>query len=200
MRITLFVNGHERSFSEDALTKIVSEYLSTKESTDEKEKNRIEGKWISVNFTEINEDLFKHARGNQRQEETRRTINEAIAIAKKNEKYRNFEIQIPEKRWKAKSFREMKDFAKRQNSRVANWIEVALWWATQIKTENDWHRMCDVEEDAEWYKVVEWKNTLAYIGNCTSDGGRVPMTEVFECGYLNRIQICDSVPILVKQK
>ena len=200
MRITLFINGHEMFFSEEALTKIVSEYFSAKEVSHEKEKNRIEGKWISVNFTEINEELFKHARGNQRQEETRRTINEAIAIAKKNEKYRNFEIQIPEKRWKAKSFREMKDFAKKQNSRVANWIEVALWWATQIKNESDWHKLCDIEEDAEWYKVVEWKNTLAYIGNCTSNGGRAPMTEVFECGYLNRIQICDSVPILVKRK
>ena len=44
MRITLFVNGHEMSFSEDALTKIVSEYLSTKEAKHEKEKNRIEMK------------------------------------------------------------------------------------------------------------------------------------------------------------
>ena len=200
MRITLFVNGHEMSFSEEALIKIVSEYFLAKEVSHEKEKNRIEGRWHSVSLNEINEDFFKHPRESQRQEETRKTINEAIAIAKKDGKYRNFEIQIPEKRWKSKTLSEMKDYAKKQKLHVANWIEVALWWATQIKNESDWHKLCDIEEDAEWYKVVEWKNTLAYIGNCTSNGGRAPMTEVFECGYLNRIQICDSVPILVKRK
>ena len=130
--------------------------------------------------------------------ETRKIIEEAIEIANRNQQYRNFEIQIPEKKWKTKSFREMRELARKQKSHIGNWVEVALWWATQIQKEEDWEYMCNDVENTEWYKVADWKHTLAYVGNCTSNSGKASATEVYECSYLHRIQICDAVPYLVR--
>ena len=199
MKITLLINGREMSFSGEALTKIVESYILEKEHPQKNTRERIEGRWFLVNLSKINEEMFVGQRENPQQEETRKLIADALSIMKRNEQYREFEIQIPEKKWKTKSFRDMREFAKKHNSHVADWIEVALYWATQIQKEEDWHKMCNSAEDGEWYKVAEWKHTLAYIGNCTSNGGKSPTTEIFECGYLQRIQICDAVPFLVRK-
>lgn len=198
MKITLLVHGHEKTFSEGELTKILEEFFSKEESSRKKEVIRIEGKWITVNLSAIKQEMFKAPRKDIKQEETRKIIEEAIEIANRNQQYRNFEIQIPEKKWKTKSFREMRELARKQKSHIGNWVEVALWWATQIQKEEDWEYMCNDVENTEWYKVADWKHTLAYVGNCTSNSGKASATEVYECSYLHRIQICDAVPYLVR--
>ena len=197
MKVTLMIDGRERSFTEGELTRIVEEYCK-KEGTESVRKKTTVGSWLVVNFTTINTKMFETPRKEAKQEEIRLLILEAIEIAKRNENFQNFEIQVLEKKWKSKSYREFKDIARKNEAHIATWVEVALWWATQIQAEQDWEKLCNEKEDCEWYKLAEWKNTLAYIGNCTSSNGKAPATEIFECGFLNRIQICDAVPFLVK--
>ena len=200
MKVTLLVNGREMTFSEDELVQIVEEHLEKRKELKGNVDTKIEGKWFQVDLTQIKRELFQQARRDEKQEETRLLIQEALEKADQDSQYAMFEIKIQEKYWKTKSYREMRDIAYKQGAHIADWVEIALWWAQRIKKEEDWSKLCNEIENSKWYKIVVWHNTLAYVGNCTMEHGNSSETEVFECSQLHRIQICDAVPVIVRKK
>ena len=117
-----------------------------------------EGILFEVNLSTIDLDLFEWSRRELNQENIRQLILDAFTEALNNPKYaKPFKTFIPEKTWKVKSIKELKKVAEDLGGRVANWVEQALEWAQKISNGEPWEVICNLRDDADWSRLVEWK-------------------------------------------
>ena len=120
MKVTLLVNGREQTFTEEELVQILEEYFSS-EKFFEEAKVSTENQWIDVTPEIINQKVFEKKRSDIVQEKTRILILEALEVMKKEPKYREaFQIMMPSKGWKVKTFREMNLFAHQKGGHITN--------------------------------------------------------------------------------
>lgn len=204
MKVTLLVNGREMTFSEDELVQIVEEHFSSENSSKEELKETqvsTENQWIDVNPELINQKVFEKKRSDIVQERTRLLILEALEAMKKEPKYREaFQIMMPSKGWKVKTFREMNLFAHQKGGHITNWIELALYWAQKLSNGESWESLCNKPDTANWNRIVVWKDGVALVGGSVKEKSRSSAVEADVFDYLMNIPICDAVPSITRKK
>ena len=203
MKVTLQVNGRERTFSEQELVAIVEKHFANQATSEEKTKvaqKPTEGEWFQVNPGAINQELFQTKRNNKRQEETRQLILEAFAKVKENpEKYgKPFKTMMPEKTWSYKMVGELKELAKSLGNHNADWVEQALEWAQRIQNGETWEEICNEPDTANWYRLVVWKDGYArLVGGSRKHDNNIPASDVNYINYSSSIKFYDTVPLVV---
>ena len=203
MKVTLKVNGREQTFSEEELVQILEEYFRNKNSENLKKKEvlSVENQWINVNPCTINPRLFEKQRENPKQEETRKIIVDALETMKKDQQYQKaFQIYIPNKTWKAKTFKEMEILAHKDGGHITNWVELALEWAQRLTNGESWESLCNDPDIANWNRIVIWKDGIALVGGSTKEKSMISATEVDVFEYLRYTPICDAVPSITRTK
>ena len=203
MKVTLLVNGREMTFSEDELVQIVEEHFSSENSSKEELKETkvsTENQWIDVNPETINQKVFEKKRSDVVQERTRMLILEALEKMKKESRYREpFQIMVPSKNWKMKTFREMNSFAHQKGGHITDWIELALQWAQRLSDGESWESLCNKPDTANWNRIVVWKDGVALVGGSVNERSRYSAVEADVFDYLMNIPICEAVPSITRK-
>ena len=191
--ITLQVNGRKLHFKKKVLLEAIVEKLFSMEEI-KKIAHPVpptKNEWFQVFPIEIDPNLFKDKREDERQEEARLIILEALEELKKYpEKYgMPFETIVQDKayHWEKElvtynrpsratapiKTREwltikisMKDFIKRhlwgKESFVINWVQQALEWAQRISNGESWEDVCNKSTDFNYDRMIIWKNEEEY--------------------------------------
>lgn len=221
-KITLLVNGREKSFSEKELIKklekleeLESKAESVQKSTEvtqktneEKSRNTVEiaqkpteGKCFEVNPISINQNLFQKKRKDARQEATRQLIIEAFAEMKANPtRYaKSFKTMIPIKTWEGyKTVSELKEIACSLGDHMANWVEQALEWAQRLANGETWTVICNDPDTAKWYRLIVWKNGYAKIvGGASEFHDFLPASDVHNIDFSSDVILDYTVPSVV---
>jgi len=161
MEVTLTVHGRERTFSEQELKSILEKYFSS-EATENVTTAKVptEDQWFEVNPLGIDQTLFKNKREDGTQEDTRKLILEAFAELKSNpKKYgKKFKTMMPKKKWSSKTGGELKELASKLGDHNADWVEQALEWAQRIINGESWEAICNEYDNANFHRLVVWKN------------------------------------------
>lgn len=166
------VHGREMKFSKEELLSILEQHYDTEITVPATSVNALNiptvGKWFEVNPQAINERLFQAKRNDERQEQTRKLILEALENVKNNpEKYgKKFKTLIPEKTWESKKIAELTELAYELGDHNADWVEQALEWAQRICNGESWRKVCNNFDTIYWCRIVIWKN-----GNARRIGG-----------------------------
>lgn len=205
MKVTLQVNGQEMTFSEQELTAIVEEHFSTKTTKKaiKAAEKPVEGKRFDVNPLAIDQKLFEKKREDSRQETTRKLIQEAFTMVKKNpEKYaKPFQTLMPEKTWESKILEEFKKLAESLGDCIADWVHQALEWAQRIANGESWEAICNEADTATWYRLVVWKNGYTrLVGGSRENCNCSPASDVGSDGCNSYDSIYHSVPLVVLYK
>lgn len=165
-----------------------------------REMQTIECKCFTVSHMTINYSLFQQVRDDYEQEKTRRTIVRAFEEVKNNpSKYtKPFTIIIPKKTWSEKTVWELQELAQDIGDHVADWIEQALEWAQRITNGETWKSICNMPDDAKWYRLVIWKNGyVRIVGGSTEHNNPNPASDV-GCDDCNMGDVlANSVPCVV---
>lgn len=210
MKVTLQVDGKEKTFSEDELVSIVKEYLAQKQAATHGEETPIqrpmrptEGVPFEVNPLVIDRTPFQEGRKDQMQEETRQLILKAFAMVDENPtRYGNpFKTLMPEKTWDEKTYDELRKLATDLGDHMADWVELALVWAQQIYNGEPWKNLCDSSDLAKWFRLVDWGNgCYGIVGGARRAGCPAPATIVL-CKDRDRVRKTQSaVPLVVLYK
>lgn len=161
MKITLPVNGQERTFSESELIAILEDYFELGVP--------IEGKWFKVDPAKIDRRLFSKKRPDSQQEKIRKFIKEAFKEVESNpEMYADpFEIMVPEKTWEGRATGgKFEKIASSFCGHIADKIEFYLGVAQRIANGETWEHLCNARDTANWYRVITWKKGyLRYVGD-----------------------------------
>ncbi len=166
-RITLVVDGEEKTFSEEELASIVKEHLaqnkvaiSSEGKPIERPMHPTEGVPFEVNPSEIDRNLFQEKREDSRQEWTRQLILEAFTKMDEDPtRYgKPFKTLMPEKTYEGKPVSELIKLANKLGDHIADWVEQALEWAQRISNGETWEDICDNQDTANWRRLVKWKN------------------------------------------
>ena len=165
MKVTLNVNGQEKTFSEQELVEILETFFQNETGTNREKatemlvKTPTEGEWFEVNPQAINQSLFQKERIDENQEKTRQLILEAFEEVKKApEKYGQFKTMMPKKEWSSATIAELQEYAKRIGDNMADWVEQAMEWAQCIANGESWENVCNVPDVANWYRLIIWKD------------------------------------------
>lgn len=198
MRVTLTINGEEKTFSKHELVTILEEYFQNTTITHVPTEN----KWFKVNPETINRELFQEAREDKQQEENRQLILEAfVEIDMDPEKYgRKFETLFPQKTWEgAETVASLKELACKLGERNADWVEQALEWAQRITNGEPWEAICNTDDSAQYYRMVIWKNGNARaIGGSSANGFKFPAGYVYYDDYYHSDRINNTVPLAIR--
>lgn len=222
MKVTLQVNGRERSFSEEELVtkleeleKLKSKAESVQQSTEvtqkaNEEKSRstfevaetpTEGKCFEVNPISINQNLFQKKGKDARQEATRQLILEAFDEWKANPtRYaKSFKTMIPIKTWeRGKTVSELKEIACSLGDHMADWVEQALEWAQRIANGETWEAICNDPDTAKLYRLIVWKNGYhKLVGGASEQHDDNPASDVSLYDYHSNSRLYYSVPSVV---
>lgn len=184
MKVTLQVDGKEKTFSEDELASIVKEYLEQKQAATHGEETPIqrpmrptEGVPFEVNPLDIDRNLFQEKRKDSRQEWTRQLILEAFTKMDEDPtRYgKPFKTLMPEKTWRWKYVSDLIELAKNLGDHDADWVEQALEWAQRISNGETWEDICNNPDTANWYRLVKWKNGYyRLVGGSRKGNGSLP--------------------------
>ena len=166
MKVTLNVNGQEKTFSEQELVEILETFFQNETGTNRENatemlvKTPTEGEWFEVNIQTINQELFKDKRADRDQEKTRQLILEAFEEVKKDpEKYgRKFRTMMPKKTWNVLTVDGLKLLARTFDGNMADWVEQSLEWAQRIDNGESWENVCNEPDTANWYRLIIWKD------------------------------------------
>lgn len=163
------------------------------EVTSEKEEG------FRVNPFAISMNLFKEARLDSSQEETRKLILEAFEELKKNSRYaKSFKVIIPDKRWESKTTGELKELASEIGSHHQDWVELAFEWAQRIANGESWEDICNEADKSMWYRTVIWKNGFVrIIGGATKNGKENPASHIDFFDFHDDQTLYSSVPSVV---
>ena len=163
MKITLPVDGVEKTFSEEELIAILEKHFSTGTTQEAEEHSSrptrpTEGVPFEVNPLEIDRGIFQEKRKNRQQENTRQMILEAFANVDKYPKLcgRPFKTLMPKKTWDWESVRKLRERAFNLGGHMANRVEQALEWAQRITNGETWEDICNKPDTANWYRLIHW--------------------------------------------
>ena len=206
-RITLVVDGEEKTFSEEELASIVKKHLaqnkvaiSSEEKPIERPMHPTEGVPFEVNPF-IDRNLFQEKREDRRQEWTRQLILEAFAMVDENpKKYgKPFKTLMPEKTWQSwKKVGELIDIAYKLGNHEADWVEQALEWAQRIFNGETWEDICNNPDTANWYRLVKWKNGYyRLVGGSRGPNIVTPASHVISNDFGSSFGILYTVPLVV---
>lgn len=203
MKVTLQVHGRERTFSEEYLRAILEKYFPSettpKTPTAKVVQKPTEDAWFEIKPQAIDQKLFEKKREDNRQEATRNLILEAFTEMKDNpEKYgKNFKTMMPKKTWNYKTVEELKELASKLGNHNANWVEQAFEWAQRIANGESWKNICNANDTANCYRLVEWKDGYhRLVGGSVNDkdkpASNVGDTECFRLDFL-----LNAIPLVV---
>ena len=185
-KMTLLVNGREKTFTERELRFILENYFPS-EITKQISRERIakvptEDKWFEVNPLEINQELFQEKRKDKTQENTRQNILKAFDELNRNpQKYgKKFMTMLPKKSWESdKNILELKDLAWKMGDHMSDIIEKFLEWAQRISNGESWEEVCNKIDSAKWFGAVTLQNgNVTRVGNSTSTREQYPASHV----------------------
>lgn len=208
--ITLTVHGRERTFSEKELVALLEKHFSN-EAIEQVSKNAervgtanvaqvpTEGEWFEVNPKAIDQSLFEKERDDTEQEETRQLIVEAFREVKNKPKYeKKFKIMMPKKDWASKNVEELKQLACDFGDHNADWVELALELAQRIYNGESWEAVCDEPDEANWYRLVVWKNCyVRMVGGSRVCHNNFPSSGVRNYDCKSNCIFCNTVPLVV---
>lgn len=119
------------------------------------------------------------------------------------EKYaKEFYTMFPEKTWETLEWdmaKELEKLAERLGHHMTNWIELSLEWAQRISNGESWEYVCNKADDANWYRLVRWKNGYyRRVGGARKsyDSG-APASGVYYKDYLPESCFKHAVPSVV---
>lgn len=195
MKITLQINGQERSYSEEELISKLNELEEIKSKsrinlrTIEVAQKPTVGKCFSVDPNSIDQDLFTEERTDIVFEESVR-----LQILKAFEEVRNnpqryskkFKTFIPEKKWGGRTVRELKEMAIEKGGTLTDIVDQRLEWAQRIQNGESWYEVCRMQDPIEWCRLVaSGKDSYEYMV-----GGMSRQSTFYTDTFINN---CESI-------
>ena len=211
MKITLLVNGQERTFSEEELTTILNEYF--KQGKYFKIDATHIDRWFEINPKSIDRKLFILKRSNEGEEKLRQLILEAFKEVDKNPKYNiPFKTIYPVMRWVGTptmsggiAMPTIEEYEKIVENiggdHMADWVEQALEWAQRISDGEEWIYLCYGTDSADWCRLVKWKNgETRLVGGASKSKFRwtYPPCHISSYNYSNNTEFGEVVPLIVE--
>ena len=137
--------------------------LQVANTTQQEEKSivkPIEGVHFDINPLAIERSLFEKAREDPEQEETRKSILNALKMVdERPDKYGK-----PFKTLRIKAlgtwgnFESLRKMAIKKGHHMADGVETALELAQRIANGESWECICNEPDDASWFRAIMWKN------------------------------------------
>lgn len=204
MKVTLPIDGREKTFSEQELIAILEKHFSNEATEQATTANvaqaPIEEQWFEVNPQAIDQSLFQEKRRDERQEKTRKLILEAFDEMKISpEKYdRKFKTMMPKKTWTEKTVVELNQMARELGDHIADWVEQALEWAQRICNGETWEAICNNADTANWYRMILWKRGYyRLVGGSRDYYNFYPASDIYHYDYHSDCRLNDTVPLVV---
>lgn len=180
MKVSLKINGEERTFSGVESITILENSKDSKETEQRvgswksmlfNNHPLVNGEWFSVDYKTIDTKLFEEER--EYGEFARRLILEAFEEVRKNpEKYAKvFLAKIPKEiEYAEKSYEEISTLLAEKNQHIADWVELALIWAQRITDGEKWEVLyMDCYNVSPYERFVIWKDgRIAIVGGSSS--------------------------------
>lgn len=163
MKITLQINGQERSYSEEELISKLNELEELKSksrinlSTIEVAQKPTVSKCFSVDPNSIDQDLFSKERTEKIFEEpVRLQILKAFEEVRNNpQRYsKKFKTFIPEKNWGGRTVRELEEMAIETGGTLTDIVDQRLEWAQRIQNGESWDEVCRMKDPIEYSRLV----------------------------------------------
>lgn len=204
MKVTLVVNGRERTFSEKELVAILESVFSNEvvrpANMVRPAKAPVEGEWFKVEPLAINQALFYKERENAKQESMRQLIVEAFIELKLDpEKYgKIFKTMMPKKEWTYKTAMELKIVACTLGDCMASWVEQALEWAQRIENGEPWENICNKPDTSNWFRAIRWKNgQIRLVGGSVREYDESSACDIGNADHDNSDMILRTVPLVM---
>ena len=206
MKITLEIDGHEMTFSEQEIISILKEHFESDITEEEfvtgHNEKTDKANCFMVDPTSIDRTYFEEKRNDKKQEKTRKIIMKAFAeVDKDPERYNKiFWTMVPEKTWAWKTVKELQEVSFNLGGHTANWVEQALEWAQRIyndQNDNGWEKICNQKDPANYYRMIFFGDYLCYVGGskkCSSDG---PSSDIYVVKYKPNVKLDYTVPLVV---
>ena len=180
MKVSLKINGEERTFSGVESITILEDSKDNKETEQRVDSwksmlfnnhSLVNGEWFSVDYKTIDVKLFEEER--EYGESARRLILEAFEEVRKNPgKYAKvFLAKIPKKiEYAEKSYEDIAALLSEKNQHIADWVELALIWAQRITNGEKWEVLyMDCYNVSPYERFVIWKDgKIAIVGGSSS--------------------------------
>ena len=158
------------------------------------------GKWFNVNPLEIDKGLFQKRKKDPEQEKTRRLILEAFNEFESNPfKYkRNFRTMVPKRGVGSRPVQQFFDIAEKLGKHNADWVEQALIWAQMIANGETWEAICNLKDNANFYRLVKCKDGYAHrVGGTRHVDDDKTATSVSRSGYRPTDMVYRTRPVIV---
>lgn len=163
----------------------------------EHEESLTEGKWISVDPGQICKELFSTPREIKEEENLRKKIKAALAIAEGEKAYqRKFYYMVPPKPEK-QPFNQIIANAKKNHIVIMDWVRQALVWAFRLTHGESWENICTKSDPSSWFKIIKGRDTYELWGGSRELCAHIPETMCI--AIVENDKVCtQGVPVYVR--